>query len=191
MTTAFTIGHSTRSFEDFVALLADAQIQVLADVRRFPSSRRHPQFNGPALAEALAPRGIGYRHFEALGGRRAPASASRNLLWKEAAFRGYADYAATPTFRAALDGLAALARAQTCAVMCAEALWWQCHRRIVADYLLADGFSVCHILGAGKIEPAQLTPGAQLAGDGVVLYPAPPGTHTGDLFDASGARESR
>jgi uncharacterized protein (DUF488 family) len=184
MTTIFTIGHSTRPIEAFIAMLEEAGVSLLADVRRFPASRRHPQFNAVALRESLPARGIAYRHFEALGGRRDPRPDSPNTLWREAGFRGYADYAATAPFRTALDELEALARAQPCAVMCAEALWWQCHRRIVADYLIADGFEVRHILDADKIEPAQLTPGAHIAG-GAIAYPATrdPRGHVGDLFD--------
>jgi uncharacterized protein (DUF488 family) len=185
MTVAFTIGHSTRSLDAFVALLAEAGVSVVADVRRFPASRRHPQFNAGALAEALPARGVGYRHFEALGGRRSPAPDSRNVLWREAGFRGYADYAATPPFRAALDALEGLSREQSTVIMCAEAVWWQCHRRIVTDYLLADGFAVRHILAPGKIEPAALTPGAKRQADGTLVYPARPDPrgHVADLFE--------
>jgi uncharacterized protein (DUF488 family) len=161
---------------------------MLADVRRFPGSRRHPQFNSDTLAQTLGAAGIGYRHFPALGGRRNPAPDSPNTLWREPGFRGYADYAATPDFRAALDALEALADGQAVAVMCAEAVWWQCHRRIITDYLLADGLAVLHILGAGHAEPAALTPGARRRPDGSLVYPAPVDTagHVGDLFDALG-----
>lgn len=190
MTTVFTVGHSTRSFETFLELLRQAQVTMVIDVRRFPASRRHPQFKTDALAEALPAHGIGYRHIEALGGRRQPQPGSPNGLWKEAGFRGYADYARTPAFRAALDELEALASRHTCAVLCAEAVWWRCHRRIIADYLLTDGFDVRHILDAGKIEPAQRTPGAQIGPDGAVLYPPPPREGAvGDLFsDTVGGR---
>jgi hypothetical protein len=170
----FTIGHSTRSVEAFIGLLEMAGIGCLADVRRFPFSRRHPHFNGERLAESLAAAGIAYRHFPALGGRRGPPPKGRepaNTLWREEAFRNYADYAQTAEFRAALAALMALAHARPTAIMCAEAVWWRCHRRIIADYLIAAGFAVEHILD-GKIEPARLTPGAMVQSDGGVLYAA-------------------
>jgi uncharacterized protein (DUF488 family) len=160
--TVFTIGHSTRSIEDFIALLAGAGVDCVADVRRFPVSRRHPQFNGESLAQALQAAGIAYRHFPALGGRRsaiAGSGPSPHTLWREAAFRNYADYADTPAFRAAFAALRQLAEGRRVAVMCAEAVWWRCHRRIIADYLIAAGIAVEHILD-GKIEGAQLTPDA-------------------------------
>jgi uncharacterized protein (DUF488 family) len=180
-----TIGHSTRSSEDFLALLHEAGIAMVADVRRFPGSRRHPQFNGEALAATLAAAGIGYRHFPALGGRRAPAKDSPNGLWREPGFRGYADYAAMPAFRDALGALEALAQARPTAIMCAEAVWWQCHRRIITDYLLADGLEVRHILGPVQVEAATLTPGARRRGDGTLVYPAQADRrgHVGDLLD--------
>jgi uncharacterized protein (DUF488 family) len=171
--TVFTIGHSTRSIEDFVAALKAAGVGMLADIRRFPKSRRFPHFNGENLAPASAAAGIGYRHFPELGGRRgkrADGQISPNTLWRQEPFRNYADYAETPEFRAALDKLTALTRENTVAIMCAEAVWWQCHRRIVADYLLAAGFPVEHIFDAKKREPATLTPGAQPRDDGTILY---------------------
>jgi uncharacterized protein (DUF488 family) len=171
--TVFTIGHSTRPIEDFIAALKAAGVDMVADVRRFPKSRRYPHFNGEALAPALAEAGIGYRHFPELGGRRgkrADGQPSPNTLWRQEPFRNYADYAETPEFRAAFDALTALARAGTPAIMCAEAVWWQCHRRIVADYLLAAGFAVEHIFDAKKREPATLTPGAVPRGDGTIRY---------------------
>ena len=177
--TIFTIGHSTRTFEHFVAALAAAGVDCIADVRRFPRSRRHPHFNIEALAQALPAAGIAYRHFEALGGRRssagAAAAASHNALWREAPFRNYADYAETPAFQNALAALRALAAEKTVAIMCAEAVWWRCHRRIIADYLLAGGAEVIHILDKGKLEPARLTDGAAARGDGTVLYAAEQG----------------
>lgn len=172
--TVFTIGHSTRSIEDFIAALKAAGVGMLADIRRFPKSRRYPHFNGENLAPALAEAGIGYRHFPELGGRRgkrADGLPSPNTLWRQEPFRNYADYAETAEFRAAFDKLTALTREQTVAIMCAEAVWWRCHRRIVTDYLLAEGIEVRHILAQGKIEPASLTPGAEPHPDGTVLYP--------------------
>ena len=171
--TVFTIGHSTRAGEDFIAALKAAGVRTLADIRRFPQSRRYPHFNGEKLAPSLAASGIAYHHFPELGGRRgrrADGQASPNTLWRQEPFRNYADYAETPEFRAAFERLAELARQHVVAIMCAEAVWWQCHRRIVADYLLAAGFPVEHIFDAKKREPATLTPGAQPRGDGTIRY---------------------
>ena len=171
----FTIGHSTRTIAAFLALLREAGIDCLIDVRRFPGSRRHPQFNGEALAQSLAEAGILYRHQPALGGRRGGArdKESPHTLWREEAFRNYADYAETAEFRAGFTELLALAAQHHVAIMCAEAVWWRCHRRIIADYLIAAGVGVRHILGEGKIEPARLTPEATIRPDRSVLYQAP------------------
>ena len=174
--TVFTIGHSTRSIGDFIALLREAGVNCVVDVRRFPGSRRHPQFNAEALAASLAACGIAYRPMPALGGRRgnrADGAPSPHTLWREVAFRNYADYAETAEFRAAFDELMKLAGDCRPAIMCAEAVWWRCHRRIIADYLIAAGVTVEHILDAHKIEPARLTPDATVRPDGSVLYRAP------------------
>lgn len=169
----FTIGHSTRSLDGFLALLRAAGIAGIADVRRFPFSRRHPQFNGEALAASLAAAGIAYRHFPALGGRRGgTAGVSPHTLWREPGFRNYADYAETAPFKEAFAALRRFAAERPTAVMCAEAVWWRCHRRIIADYLIAAGDEVRHILD-GKIEPASLTPDATVRPDGTILYRAP------------------
>ena len=171
-----TIGHSTRTTAELVALLREGGVELVADVRRFPRSRTNPQFNAEALGPALEKEGIGYRHVAALGGRRSAAGAkepSRNTLWREAAFRAYSDYAETAEFRAGLEALLALARDHSVAIMCAEAVWWRCHRRIVTDYLLARGVEVRHILGPGKIEPAELTPGAVVEAEGKLSYRDP------------------
>jgi uncharacterized protein (DUF488 family) len=172
----FTIGHSTRTFAAFVALLRQVDVTLLVDVRSFPRSRTTPQFNGDTLPDALAAEGVGYRQLRALGGRRhhrKGAPPSLNMYWRVTAFRSYADYAETAEFRAGLDTLRALARADRCAIMCAEAVWWRCHRRIIADYLLADGRRVEHILGPGQVVPATLTPGARVMADRTLHYPAP------------------
>jgi uncharacterized protein (DUF488 family) len=170
----FTIGHSTRPVVELIGLLGEAAADLVADVRAFPRSRTNPQFNGPALEKALAPAGIAYRYLPALGGRRhAGKGPSPNMLWRNESFRAYADYAGTAEFRAGLEDLCALAEEHRCAVMCAEAVWWRCHRRIIADYLLAAGFEVVHILGPGKLTPATPTPGAQRAVAGGLVYPAP------------------
>jgi uncharacterized protein (DUF488 family) len=176
----FTIGHSTRAVGELIALLQEAGIERLVDVRSVPRSRMNPQFNANALPEPLRASGIGYSHLAALGGlRHHPRGApqSPNTLWRSEAFRNYADYAMTPAFRAGLDQLLGLARAECCAIMCAEAVWWRCHRRIIADYLLAGGIAVTHIMGSAKLDPAAPTPGARTLRDGTILYAEP------DLFD--------
>jgi uncharacterized protein (DUF488 family) len=173
--TVFTIGHSTRPIEAFIALLKGAEIDRVVDVRRFPGSRRHPQFNAEALDRSLAAAGIGYRHFPALGGRRSQAAdrvVSPHTLWREKAFRNYADYAETAEFRTCFEALRLLAQEGRPAIMCAEAVWWRCHRRIITDYLIAAAVPVAHILD-GKIEQATLTAGATVRADGTVLYRAP------------------
>ncbi len=172
--TIFTIGHSTRTIPEFVALLSQVEVALLIDIRSIPSSRAAPQFNGDTLGDTLAGYDIGYRHLPALGGRRhrrRGAPPSSNGLWRVDAFRNYADYAETAPFREGLQALEARARERRCAIMCAEAVWWRCHRRIVADYLLADGVPVRHIMGLGKVVPATLTPGAQEMPNGTVHYP--------------------
>jgi uncharacterized protein (DUF488 family) len=156
-----------------VALLRQVDVDMLVDVRSIPRSRAMPQFNIETLPESLAAEGIGYRHLAALGGRRhhkKGAPPSLNTLWRVAAFRSYADYAETDAFRAGLDELMALTHAHRCAIMCAEAVWWRCHRRIIADYLLARGVPVKHVMGLGKITDATLTPGATVLADGTLRY---------------------
>jgi uncharacterized protein (DUF488 family) len=159
-----------------LALLKEFGIGLLADVRSIPASRTNPQFNTDTLAQTLSHAGIAYRHLKALGGRRHRAKGappSPNTLWRNQSFRNYADYAATGAFHAGLAELRALALDHRCAIMCAEAVWWRCHRRIIADHLLASGTPVTHILGPGKADPASLTPGAQLSPDGTLVYPEP------------------
>lgn len=171
--TVYTIGHSTRPVGELVALLRQCAVDLLIDVRSVPRSRANPQFNAEALAPALAEAGVGYRHLRALGGlRHRPKGAptSPNTLWRNEAFRNYADYAATPAFREGLDALLALAAEHRCAIMCAEAVWWRCHRRIVADYLLTQGVAVKHIMGPGKVEDATPTPGVEAQPDGTLVY---------------------
>ena len=177
--TIYTIGHSTRTFDDFLALLREHGIECVVDVRSIPRSRRYPQFNGDALATALEGVGIGYRHVPGLGGRRgrAKGTPSRNTFWREEGFRNYADYAETAPFAAALDALRMLARERRVAIMCAEAVWWRCHRRIITDYLAAAGDEVRHIVGPGKSESAALTPEARALPGGKLRYAAP------DLLD--------
>jgi uncharacterized protein (DUF488 family) len=184
--TIFTIGHSTRTLPEFVALLRQVDVSLVVDVRSIPRSRTNPQFNADRLPGSLAAEGIGYRLLSALGGRRhhrKGAPPSLNTYWRVAAFRAYADHAETGEWRAGLDELRALARRDRCAVMCAEAVWWRCHRRIIADYLLSGGVQVAHIMGPGQVVPATLTPGVQVLADGTLRYAAgAPGT----LDDAAG-----
>jgi len=168
----YTVGHSTRSADELIAILNEAGATRIVDVRPFPMSRRHPQFNKDALTASLRAAGIDYRHMPELGGRRARSKRpSRNGLWKVEAFRNYADYAETPEFRAALDALETLARERPTAFMCAEAVWWQCHRRLIADYMLARGWTVVHLLALGQRQSATLTPGAVPHEDGTIEYP--------------------
>jgi uncharacterized protein (DUF488 family) len=173
--TIFTIGHSTRTTAEFLSLLQQVSVDLLIDIRSIPRSRTNPQFNADTLADTLADAGIAYRHLAALGGlrhRNKRAKPSANTFWRVKAFQNYADYAATEAFRIGLDELLTLAQDHSCAIMCAEAVWWRCHRRIVADYLLAEGVSVAHIMGLHKIDPAKPTPGVQLQRDGTLVYPA-------------------
>ena len=171
----YTIGHSTRSVADLAALLGEAGADLVADVRTVPRSRVNPQFNADALPEALAAFRIGYRHLPKLGGLRGRPkgqAASPNCFWENESFRNYADYAMTPAFREGLAELLALGRQRVSAIMCAEAVWWRCHRRIIADYLLVNGEAVFHIMGSSKIEPARLTACAVQRADGALVYPA-------------------
>ena len=172
----FTIGHSTRPVQEFVELLEGAQIGCVVDVRSVPRSRTNPQYNCDVLPQTLAQLQIGYEHIAALGGlrpRTQDVPPDVNAFWQNQSFHNYADYAASEPFRRGLDRLHALARGRACAVMCAESLWWRCHRRIIADYLMAAGETVFHILGDGRIEPARTTPAAEPRPDGVLVYPAP------------------
>jgi len=167
----YTIGHSTRSLAELVELLQGAGVEMLADVRAIPRSRTNPQFNADVLPPELGTHGIAYVHLPELGGRRGRATHSPNDFWENASFRNYADYAGTPAFQAGLERLRMLGRDRCTAIMCAEAVWWRCHRRIIADYLISAGESVLHILGPGKIEPAKLTPAARKTADGTLIYP--------------------
>lgn len=169
--TIYTIGHSTRSAEEFLSLLADPGIQLVADVRAFPSSRRHPQFNQAALAAWLREAGIDYRHLRGLGGRREPVPGSPNGGWKETAFQGYADHMRTPEFQDALAELEALAGERPTAIMCAEAVWWRCHRRLIADALVVRGWRAQHLGVGGAPAVHELTEFAVVEPDGTIVYP--------------------
>lgn len=167
----FTIGHSTHEEADFLRLLRAHAISAVADVRRWPSSRRHPHFNAEHLQRALGEERIAYlRLGEELGGRRSTTPDSPNLGWRVKGFRGYADHMATPEFRSGLERLEELASERRTAVMCAEGQWWRCHRQLIADALLARGWRVLHIGPDGRIEDHRLTPFAEVLGDGRIVY---------------------
>lgn len=172
--TFFTVGHSSRSLADFIELVTAAGVTCIVDVRGLPGSRAFPQYNSENLAGSLAQIGMHYVHVPELGGRRRRSLSKddhRNDMWRNASFRYYADYALTPAFATALDDLERRAQDDRCALMCAEAVWWRCHRRIITDYLLMRGHHVFHIMGKDKLTTATMTPGAQIV-DGVVTYPA-------------------
>jgi uncharacterized protein (DUF488 family) len=166
----YTIGHSTRSIEDFIALLRTHGVTQLADVRTIPKSRRHPHFAREALSESLRAAGISYRHVPGLGGLRRPAPDSSNGGWRHAGFRGYADYMQTPAFAAALDDLIVWSNDGRTAVMCAEAVWWQCHRQLIADALVARGIESRHIMSEKAAASHELTSFARVDGR-TVTYP--------------------
>jgi uncharacterized protein (DUF488 family) len=167
--TLWTIGHSNHSLEQFMELLASQKIELLADVRRFPGSRRLPHFNQENLSQSLASAGIEYVHFPELGGRRKALADSPNNAWRNEAFRGYADFMMTPEFRAGIDRLLGFVQQKRTAIMCAEALWWQCHRSLIADYLKAAGHSVFHIMSATKTDTHPFTSAARMV-DGKLSY---------------------
>jgi uncharacterized protein (DUF488 family) len=170
-----TIGHSTRSVPEFVELLQSAGVRLVVDVRRVPRSRTNPQFNRDVLPESLTAYQIAYEHIAELGGlrgRQRLAEPSPNGFWENGSFRNYADYALSESFAAGLARLRELGAERRTAIMCAEAVWWRCHRRIIADYLLAAGEAVFHILGPDKIEEARMTPTARLIPGRGVIYPA-------------------
>jgi uncharacterized protein (DUF488 family) len=172
----FTIGHSNRSLEEFAGLLRGAEIELLADIRTIPKSRANPQFNEDTLPASLAAYAISYERIAALGGLRGKSKTMArdvNGFWTNDSFHNYADYALSDAFHAGLDRLIEDGRKRRCSVMCSEAVWWRCHRRIVADHLIARGESVFHIMGKGRIEPARLTAGAVVRSGGEVVYPGP------------------
>jgi uncharacterized protein (DUF488 family) len=171
----WTIGHSSRAIGDFLSLLQTQTVEQVADVRRYAGSRTQPQFNPEPLAQALAERGIGYVAFPELGGRRTARPDSRNTIWRNAAFRGYADYMETQEFRRAFERLCQVAAERRTAIMCAEAVWWRCHRSLIADALKAQGTQVLHIMdgkrpaehpytAAARIVNGKLEYGADLIG---------------------------
>jgi uncharacterized protein (DUF488 family) len=166
----WTIGHSTRSIEDFISLLKKNEIKSLADVRSWPGSKSYPQFNKEALEKSLSAYGIRYEHFPELGGRRKPKSDSRNTAWRNASFRGYADYMDGEQFHRGIERLLAVAsEGGPAAIMCAEAVWWRCHRSLISDYLKVQGIEVMHIFDANKVEPHPFTSAAHII-EGTLSY---------------------
>ena len=170
--TLWTIGHSIRAWDAFVAMLQEAGIAAVADIRRFAGSRRHPQLSAEAMAQALPDLGIQYVPMPALGGRRRPLPDSPNVAWRSDSFRGYADYMQTVGYRDACDRLAALAADTPTAIMCAEAVWWRCHRALIADDLKSRGWEVIHLLGLGHGAEHPYTRAARIV-DGRLDYSAP------------------
>jgi len=168
----WTIGHSTRSIEDLISLLKKNEIKLLADVRSWPGSKRYPQFNKEVLGKSLHEHAIRYEHFPELGGRRKPNADSANTAWRNASFRGYADHMETEQFHKGVERLLTLAReAGPAAIMCAEAVWWRCHRSLISDYLKACGIEVMHILDSNKIEAHPFTSAARIV-NGELSYRA-------------------
>ena len=187
----WTIGHSTRTIDEFISLLKANEINLLADVRTWPGSKRYPHFNKDALATSLSEQGIRYEHFPELGGKRKSKPDSRNTAWRNASFRGYADYMETEQFQNGIERLLNIAgqgaeswavaekrydgseAVTPCAIaiMCAEAVWWRCHRSLIADYLKARGVEVLHVLGANKVDPHPYTPAARIV-NGELSYEA-------------------
>ena len=158
----WTIGHSTRLIDEFIEALKSFEIQALADVRSFPGSRRYPQFNKENLKVSLAEAGIGFLHLPELGGRRRAKPDSLNMAWQSKTFRGYADYMETEGFQKGIARLLEVARGERTAIMCAEAVWWRCHRSLISDYLKANEVEVTHIMAAGKSEPHPFTSAASI-----------------------------
>jgi uncharacterized protein (DUF488 family) len=170
----FTLGHSTRPIAEFVALLKEARIQLVADVRTIPRSRTNPQYNKDVLPADLLRCNIGYQHFASLGGLRGRARGvppGTNAFWRQESFHNFADYAMSQAFREGLAELQQAGSARRCAIVCAETLWWRCHRRIIADYLIARHQTVYHILGKGHTERATLTTAARPGPHGRLVYP--------------------
>jgi uncharacterized protein (DUF488 family) len=168
----WTIGHSTRKIDIFLSLLKENGIKLVADVRMYPGSKRYPQFGREALARSLSEHAIGYEHFPELGGRRKAKPDSKNAAWRNESFRGYADYMETEDFRKGIERLIDLAqKSGPTAVMCAEAVWWRCHRSLISDYLKARGVEVLHILDHNKVEAHPFTSAAKIV-DGELSYAA-------------------
>ncbi len=163
--TIWTIGHSTRTLNEFIGLLKSFQIALVADLRRFPGSKKYPHFNQEALQISLPENGIAYMHFAALGGRRKMRPDSVNTAWRNPSFQGYADYMETVAFKKAMTDLEAMASKHRTAYMCSEAVWWRCHRSLVSDFLIFMGWKVMHIMGVGKAEEHPYTSPAKIKGN--------------------------
>lgn len=174
----WTIGHSTRTIDEFVQILQSFNIKFLADIRRYPGSRRYPHFNREALEKALWNHKIDYGHFESLGGRRSPHKDTKNTAWRLAAFRGYADYMETAEFKEGISNLKKVALQQRTVYMCSEAVWWSCHRSLVSDYLKSLGWEVIHIMGLNKSEEHPYTKPARIVNGKLSYSASAPG-----LFD--------
>lgn len=167
----WTIGHSTLPLEEFLSMLKSFDIQILADVRSFPGSRKFPQYNKENLQQSIPAHGIQYVHIEKLGGRRKVHSDSKNTAWRHPAFRGYADYMETADFKEGIKELVSLAQEKRVAYMCSEAVWWRCHRSLISDYLKINGWKVFHIMGIGKEQEHPYT-GAAAIINGSLNYEA-------------------
>lgn len=166
----YTIGHSTHTMDDFIAMLQSFGISTLADIRHFPGSGKYPHFNKENLSVALKKSGINYIHLEDLGGRRKVRKDSKNTRWRNESFRGYADYMETEAFEKGIEKLEAIALEQPTAYMCSEAVWWRCHRSMVSDYLKAKGWTVWHIMAVGKAEEHPYTSPARISRNRVYYY---------------------
>jgi len=176
----YTIGHSTRTLEEFIGLLHTVQVTLVADIRTVPRSRTNPQYNRDTFPDSLAASGIKYEYITQLGGLRGKSRTvlpATNGFWENQSFHNYADYALSAAFQEGLNRLIELGHTQRCVMMCAEAVWWRCHRRIVSDYLLAHGETVFHLMGHDRIETAHLTEGAQIRSDHTVIYPPHASSH--------------
>ncbi|MDN6280237.1 MAG: DUF488 domain-containing protein [Psychroflexus sp.] len=167
----YTVGHSTRSIDDFIAILKSVEIEMLIDVRRFPGSKKFPQFHQDALIKSLKQNTIDYHYMEELGGRRKMNPDSKNTVWRNASFRAYADYMETEEFKKALADLKAIAVSQKTAIMCAEAVWWRCHRSMISDALKAETWEVLHLMERDKITEHPYTQPAKIE-NGKLIYKA-------------------
>ena len=172
MKTIFTIGHSTQTLEEFISMLKSFEIEVLADIRRYPGSRKFPQFNKDNLEISMPENNIEYIHIEELGGRRKVQPNSRNTSWRLDSFKGYADYMETEEFKNAIQKLEKIAEKKRVAFMCSEAVWWSCHRSLVSDYLKNEGWNVQHIMGIGKSTEHPYTKPARIV-NGKLVYTEP------------------
>lgn len=171
--TIYTIGHSTRALEELVELLNEHGVACLIDIRAYPGSRTNPQFNKDNLEDKIPEAGVEYDHMRALGGRRKNSEKidpSPNTFWNNKSFQNYADYALSAAFQTALEDLKKRTKDKTCAIMCSEAVWWRCHRRIVTDYLLVDDYDVIHIMGKGQTNFAKITQNARITDEGLIIY---------------------